>query len=152
MKKLFCLLLLVATMVGSALAQKSYVNIVAYNAASSSTDIRLTGDVPPSISQAYYASWDNKSIGDVMNMLAKEGFVVEQMSCVPIEDKYVREVVIMSRSGAAPSNSVEILADKHDDAVEKARYNIQGLPVRKDEKGVQIVVYSDYSAKTVIVE
>lgn len=86
MKKLFCLLLLVATMAGSALAQKSYVNIVAYNAASSSTDIRLTGDVPPSISQAYYASWDDKSIGDVMNMLAKEGFVVEQMSCVPIEE------------------------------------------------------------------
>lgn len=58
----------------------------------------------------------------------------------------------MSRSGAAPSNSIEIVADKHGDAVEKARYNIQGLPVRKDEKGVQIVVYSDYSAKTVIVE
>lgn len=152
MKQFFCLLLLVASMAGSALAQKSYVNIVAYNAASSSSDIRLTGDVPPGISQAYYATWDNKSIGDVMNMLAKEGFVVEQMSCVPLEDKYVREVVIMSRPSTASTDAVEIVPSERGDAVEKARYNIQGQHVSKHDKGVQIVVYSDYSAKTVIVE
>ena len=35
---------------------------------------------------------------------------------------------------------------------EVARFNLQGLPVNKEEKGVQIVVYSNYTTKTIIVE
>ena len=33
---------------------------------------------------------------------------------------------------------------------EVARYDLQGLPVRPDAKGIQIVVYKDYTTKTVI--
>lgn len=35
---------------------------------------------------------------------------------------------------------------------EVARYNLQGMPVDTTEKGIQIVVYSNYTTKTVIVE
>ena len=40
--------------------------------------------------------------------------------------------------------------DNHDDADEVARYNLSGLPCLPNEKGVQIIVYSDYTTRTVI--
>jgi hypothetical protein len=33
-----------------------------------------------------------------------------------------------------------------------ARYNLQGIPVKANEKGVQIIVYSNYTTKTIVVE
>ena len=39
-----------------------------------------------------------------------------------------------------------------DDVREVARYNLQGIACSPTEKGVQIVVFSDYTTKTVIVE
>jgi hypothetical protein len=36
------------------------------------------------------------------------------------------------------------------DAEEVARYNLSGRPCSPNEKGVQIIVYSDFTTKTVI--
>ena len=33
---------------------------------------------------------------------------------------------------------------------EVARYDLQGLPVKADAKGIQIVVYDDYTTETVL--
>jgi hypothetical protein len=33
-----------------------------------------------------------------------------------------------------------------------ARYNLQGIPVKETEKGVQIIVFSNFTTKTVVVE
>ena len=41
-------------------------------------------------------------------------------------------------------------SDGNDDAKEVARYNLSGLPCSPNDKGVQIIVFSDYSTKTVI--
>ncbi len=41
-------------------------------------------------------------------------------------------------------------ASNNDYAHEVARYNLAGLPCSPSEKGVQIIVYSDFSTKTVI--
>ena len=38
-----------------------------------------------------------------------------------------------------------------DDATEMARYDISGRPCSPNDKGVQIVVFSDYTTKTIIV-
>mgnify|MGYP003307038838 CR=1 FL=1 len=42
--------------------------------------------------------------------------------------------------------------DDADDIREIARYNLQGIPVTPSDKGIQIIVYSNYTTKTVVVE
>ena len=39
-----------------------------------------------------------------------------------------------------------------EEITEVARYNLQGIPVSESERGVQIIVYSNYTTKTIIVE
>ena len=119
MKKfLFSLVMMLAT-IGTALGQKSYVNVVADHIYSSVyQEIYLTGDVPAGIKTHYDGYGSNAmTVGGILNLLAKEGFA--------IDDQDVREV---------------------------ARYNLQGLPVDKDEKGVQIIVFSNFTTRTIIVE
>ena len=45
-----------------------------------------------------------------------------------------------------------MVSEEDADVHEVARYNLQGLPIHKNEKGVQIIVYSNYTTKTIIVE
>ena len=47
---------------------------------------------------------------------------------------------------------MEAVGSSRDDAVEVARYNLAGRPCSPDEKGVQIIVYSDFTTRTVIPE
>ena len=45
---------------------------------------------------------------------------------------------------------IEANGSSNDDAEEVARYNLSGRPCSPNEKGVQIIVYSDFSTRTVI--
>ena len=132
----------------AAWGQKSYVNVVADHIYSSIyQEIYLTGDVPVGI-KTHYDSYGSEAmtVGKVLNLLAKEGFVVEQMSC-----SAECEVILLSRLALDPEAIPHVTADDQE-AVEVARYNLQGLPVSEDEKGVQIIVYSNFTTKTIIVE
>ena len=134
--------------VAAAWGQKSYVNVVADHIYSSIyQEIYLTGDVPVGI-KTHYDSYGSEAmtVGKVLNLLAKEGFVVEQMSC-----SAECEVILLSRIALDPEAIPHVTADDQE-AVEVARYNLQGLPVSEDEKGVQIIVYSNFTTKTIIVE
>lgn len=134
--------------VAAAWGQKSYVNVVADHIYSSIyQEIYLTGDVPVGI-KTHYDSYGSEAmtVGKVLNLLAKEGFVVEQMSC-----SAECEVILLSRLALDPEAVPHVTADDQE-AVEVARYNLQGLPVSEDEKGVQIIVYSNFTTKTIIVE
>ena len=134
--------------VAAAWGQKSYVNVVADHIYSSIyQEIYLTGDVPVGI-KTHYDSYGSEAmtVGKVLNLLAKEGFVVEQMSC-----SAECEVILLSRLVLDPEAVPHVTADDQE-AVEVARYNLQGLPVNEDEKGVQIIVYSNFTTKTIIVE
>lgn len=134
--------------VAAAWGQKSYVNVVADHIYSSIyQEIYLTGDVPVGI-KTHYDSYGSEAmtVGKVLNLLAKEGFVVEQMSC-----SAECEVILLSRIALDPEAVPHVIADDQE-AVEVARYNLQGLPVNEDEKGVQIIVYSNFTTKTIIVE
>lgn len=150
MKRLLICLVALLGCVGAALGQKSYVNVVADHIYSSIyQEIYLTGDVPAGI-QTHYDSYGSEAmtVGKVLNLLAKEGFVVEQMSC-----SAECEAILLSRIDLYPdSDSIEHVTADDQDAVEVARYNLQGLPMGKNEKGVQIIVYSNYTTKTIIVE
>ena len=134
--------------VAAAWGQKSYVNVVADHIYSSIyQEIYLTGDVPVGI-KTHYDSYGSEAmtVGKVLNLLAEEGFVVEQMSC-----SAECEVILLSRIALDPEAVPHVTADDQE-AVEVARYNLQGLPVSEDEKGVQIIVYSNFTTKTIIVE
>ena len=152
MKKLIVLLVLALAVGLTAVAQRSYVNVVADHIYSSIyQEIYLTGDVPAGIKTHYdsYGSYGSEAmtVGKVLNLLAKEGFVVDKMSC-----SAEGEVIVLSRVALDPDAIERIVADDGQEAMEVARYNLQGVPVDKNEKGIQIVVYSNYTTKTVIVE
>lgn len=53
---------------------------------------------------------------------------------------------------ASTTTRVKSVKSQEDVKVEKSRYNLQGVPVNKDDKGIQIVVYSDNTTKTVVAE
>ena len=151
MKRLVLCLLLAVAAIGAAWGQKTYINVVADHIYSSVyQEIYVTGDLPDGIKSHYdgYGS-SAMTVGVLLNLLAKEGFVVDQMSC-----SAEGEVVLLSRVALYPpdSDSIEHIAIDDQDVHEVARYNLQGMPVDEHEKGIQIVVYSNYTTKTVIIE
>lgn len=149
MKKLLISLVLVLAAAGTAVGQKSYVNVVVDHIYSSIyQEMYLTGDVPVGI-KTHYDSYSSEAttVGKVLNLLAAEGFTVEQMSC-----SAENEVILLSRPSTSGTDNIERVTADNQDAREVARYNLQGQPVNRDEPGIQIVVYSNYTTRTVIVE
>lgn len=151
MKRILICFLVLAGAVSTLSAQKSYVNVVADHIYSSIyQEIYLTGDVPMGI-KTHYDSYGSEAmtVGKVLNLLSQEGYQVEQMSC-----SAECEVIVLSRTALYPpdTDNVPRITDDTQEAVEVARYNLQGLPVSPDEKGVQVIVYSNYTTRTVIVE
>ncbi len=57
--------------------------------------------------------------------------------------------IYYGESAPAAVRSVESYTND-DDAVEVARYNLSGRPCTPSDKGVQIIVYSDFTTKTII--
>jgi hypothetical protein len=149
MKKLLISLVLVLAAAGTAVGQKSYVNVVVDHIYSSIyQEMYLTGDVPVGI-KTHYDSYSSEAttVGKVLNLLAAEGFTIEQMSC-----SAENEVILLSRPSTSGTDNIERVTADDQDAREVARYNLQGQPVNRDEPGIQIVVYSNYTTRTVIVE
>ena len=55
--------------------------------------------------------------------------------------------------GEKTTSAVRGLGDNDkDDTKEVARYNLSGQPCSPNEKGVQIIVYSDYTTKTILLQ
>ena len=95
------------------------------------------------------------TIGTLLNKLSREGFIIESQSMAAFSDLTTgtKEIIIMSRGGSSnPAKSQSVTIEEDGDPHEVARYNLQGLPVKEYEKGIQIIVYSNYTTKTVIVE
>lgn len=156
MKRLFFLsCLLVCSLTG--LAEKQYVNIIA-TGKQAREGISLSGAIPAGMQDFYTSYYGNiVTVGDIINQLAEHGFVVEHMSsdCYAPSggEPMFREIVIMSRAASPEQGAIEMVtADNDPTATEVARYNLQGQPVDKRERGVQIVVYSDFTARTVVVQ
>ena len=59
--------------------------------------------------------------------------------------------IYYGESAPAAVKSVEAKGSNSDnDAVEVARYNLAGRPCSPNDKGIQVIVYSDFTTKTVI--
>ena len=126
----------------SVYAQKSYAWI-----SSHSGYIYVSGDVPlekKSYSCSTTHSGYREGIMKLVNLLAEKGYEVEFMD---------NGEILMSKRSSGGYNAVRgVEFSEDEDVVEVARYNLQGLPVKEHDKGVQIIVYSNYTTKTVIVQ
>ena len=89
--------------------------------------------------------------------LVAAGFVIEQSNGYGYGSNGDAMLLVFARQSSGGFDPAGISRVRPDDDTdgevrEVARYNLQGIPVGKNEKGVQIIVYSNYTTKTVIVE
>ena len=149
MKKWISVLFLMMVGLG-AFAQKSYVNVIGRPMYASNRGTSLSGAVPKDM-ETFYDNFTYQ-YGDVLNMLGQRGFVVEDMSVATDKDGILFEVAIMSKSNEVDPSAVQRVKDDDTEVYEVARYNLRGMPVKETEKGIQIVVFSNYTTKTIIKE
>lgn len=89
--------------------------------------------------------------------LVAAGFVIEQSNGYGYGTNTDAMLLVFAREssgGFDPAGIPQVRPDDDADVEvrEVARYNLQGIPVGKNEKGVHVIVYSNYTTKTVIVE
>ena len=163
MKKIISLFFFLAVS-ASMFAQKSYVTIYGY--LDSYYGVYLSGDVPASMKLKYTSddfpelhlssnsTYGYHWIGAVLNLLAKEGYTVEQMNTTTTGNYEIVNYLLSKSSDESNANNVRMVRDMNNDSevYEVARYNLQGMPVNESEKGFQIIVYSNFTTKTIIKE
>ncbi len=129
---LFCLMMAIS----NTSAQKTYVKI----RVSATNYCKLEGNIPWDMSNS-----EKGEFMDIVNKLAERGYEVEFV----IDSTHY----LMSKKSSGGYNAVRgVELNEDEDVTEVARYNLQGLPVKEHDKGVQIIVYSNYTTKTVIVQ
>jgi len=154
MKKILLFLFLAMPLIGY--AQKSYVQIVVADKLTTSYEsfreghtMYLTGDIPSGVKDYYSYNRDDMTVGKLMSLLGEKGYELEKAFALGSSS----EIIIMSKSGSSSYSKIQsIKIEDEGEPYEVARYNLQGIPVKANEKGVQIIVFSNYTTKTVIVE
>lgn len=132
-----------------------YVSVILSNNSKQNIDIKsyvfieerggyfiLSGDVPSGVETKIYMERRDRS--EVLNSLSKHGFQVDFFN-IDFDEEYY----LLSKKKTGDSNSLKSLSEEKDDLKEVARYNLKGLPVSNSYKGVQIIVYSNYTTKIV---
>ena len=120
--------------------QKSYVFIQVKQ-----TQSFISGNVPSGINKVY----NNTDLGNALNKLSDSGFVVERMTTVGLDD-FALAILLSKDSSASAIHFIS--ADDNEEIYEVARYNLQGIPVKDTDKGIQVIVYSNFTTKAVFVE
>lgn len=161
MKQIILSLLLFLVSIASTYGQnKSYVTVYC-PLNSSSLMIKLSGDIPSNMQTDYcyydfgYTRVVNNYylVGHVLNLLAENGFTVEKSnSWSNGQTDFTMYLCSRNSTSGTSTYAREVKEQDNADVKEVARYNLQGMPVSKAEKGVQVVVYSNYTTKTVVVE
>ena len=148
MKKFYILALLVLTSV-CAFAARTYVHIYVTGMKYTANNLYLSGQLPPGINTYY----NDITIGEMLNKLSKYGFELESIAGAAGSSGDVNGLYVLSKNSEPDSDSApDVIVDNTADVYEVARYNLQGMPVNENTPGVQIVVYSNYTTRTVIVQ
>lgn len=149
MKKILSLLMLLLV-ASSAFAQKRYLNIT-----KGDEFVNVYGLLPDGVKKRYTPSdfddSDSSMLPRVLDLLADYGYTTIEYFYTSGSNKYL----LLSKSIGntnTPAYIQEVQTDPEEEITEVARYNLQGIPVKETEKGVQVIVYSNYTTKTVIVE
>ena len=130
MKKLL-LIIAAAFALFTATAQRSYVSLyINMNAVDSKwVSARVSGDIPASMKDYYVETYDRLSDGELINMLANEGFTIDKIAAMGETNC----VVIMSKNSSGDSGIITQSVDEQlTNAVEIARYDLQGRLVDDD--------------------
>lgn len=157
MKKIFLFSLVLSLICINANAKK-YLTITAISSGNAAI---LSGQIPEGMQSFYYGAQYNKDgyesttiywIGELLNELAQKGYIVEQMTAG--QDNADLHITYLLSCDDSPHNMQSISKQTTDNSkvTEVARYNLQGKPVSAEEKGLQVIVFSNYTTKTVIVE
>lgn len=169
MKRIFVFFLILFFANINVIAKKSYVTVYCYTNYRVNTTgdpyIYLSGDIPTTMKDKYSAkdlgygqyTYVYNWMGHVANLLSDNGYTCEQMNTVSIgsNNSDVKTIFLFSKESSdstAPSYIQRTREENDSDIYEVARYNLQGLPISEREKGIQIIVYSNYTTKTVIKE
>lgn len=131
----------------SCFAQKKYLLFTGGSGPTSNS--YLTGDLPAGYSSTYSNGVSNyMTAGNLLNkLITEEGFIVENFSGA--DGSFY---ILLSRQVNNEDDAISIVRNDDGDVKEVARYNLQGIPVNENTPGIQIVVYSNYTTKTIIVE
>ena len=103
---------------------------------------KLSGDLPAGMERYYYNPIVSKFANQLFEELQKNGFQLELFDAA---DTYEYFLLAKRKSG---STSVRE-NNSDEDKIEMARYNLEGIPVDKSYKGIQIIVYSNFTTKVV---
>ena len=152
MKKILLFLFLAMPLM--CFAQKSYVLITVESgldneegSSSGGASMKLSGDIPSGIKNVYTYS-ERISSGKILCLLGDKGYELEKTFMNGPD-----AIIIMSKNVSSSSSNIQsIKIEDEGEPYEVARYNLQGIPVKSYEKGVQVIVYSNYTTKTVVVE
>ena len=125
-------------------AQKSFIFVSASHYYNTEYNIRLSGNLPSTMKN-YYSQTE---IAEVLNELSDNGYELTSNYAVGNTS-----VFLFSKDRNQSANAIRSVKATDDSEVyEVARYNLQGLPINENEKGIQIIVYSNYTTKTIIRE
>lgn len=150
MKKILSLLMLLLV-ANCAFAQKRYLQVV------HGSNVYVYGELPDGVKDCYGGrDFDNNNLNTmshVLNLLADYGYNTIE-SYTYKESSSLTSVLLSKTEGNTntPTYIQRVQTDPKEEITEVARYNLQGIPVKETEKGVQVIVYSNYTTRTVIVE
>lgn len=149
-------MLMISIMSISAFARKEYVTLYSTMPSNTSTYpghyMYLYGDLPDGM-KSQYKGEDKKSEVDIIKMLTENGYELEYLVPTTYSSSYIYYLFSKTSSqDDGNTSNLPTIRDDAEDVYEIARYNLQGIPVDKKYKGIQIIVYSNYTTKTFIQE
>ena len=78
---------------------------------------------------------------DTVSFIGEDAFA----GCASLQGIYFDE------SSSSAVRGIDASSTRSEEAEEVARYNLSGHPCSPNDKGVQIIVYSDFTTRTIIV-
>jgi hypothetical protein len=144
MKKILLIIGLIMVCLNTT-AQKKY--LVLYHTSSYGGRWTLCGEIPDGMQENYSVGGNKeKIVANILNELSERGYEVEFM---PDNSNYL---LSKKTDSSGSLNAIQRVQTNDEELIEIARYNLQGVPVNENEKGIQIIVYSNYTTKTLIVQ
>lgn len=101
----------------------------------------LSGEIPSGLKKEYSSTVIDQN--NLLQELSNNGFQLDFFDIDGKNDYYL----FSKRKSGGGSHVRNITYDNG--AIEMARYNMKGMPVDKNYKGIQIIVYSNYTTKVV---
>lgn len=139
-------IVLLSRIVNDEEAKKDYVNIVASGVsdATNKTDMNVSLYQRLDNVKSHYDKTDGFSIGEMIGKIQELGFEVEFISGSSSNG----EIVLMSKN--IESTGIKNYTDDSHENSEIERFSITGMPTTKNDKGVQVIKYSDNTTRKVL--